>query len=135
MPKETVADDLYVPMDVMQPQRIKVLEATIARQSRELAQQAREIARLKRELTKATEAQAARHSVDANRVMWKKTLGRRPKYTEEFLLQVWRAHEAGEPVANIAQRLEADLTMMKTFLKGDYWTEAAKAVYSKLGIA
>ena len=135
MTKNPTADDPYVPMDVMQPQRIKVLEATIAQHVKQLAKQAQEIQRLNRALAKMELAHASRQSVDANRSMWTMTRGRRPKYTKEFLLGVWKAHEAGEPVASIATRLEADASMMKIFLKGDYWTEAAKAVYAELGIS
>lgn len=135
MPKKITADDPYVPMDVMQPQRIKVLEALVASQAKQLAQQTQQIARLTRELSKKEKSLAACQAVDANRSMWQQTKGRPARYTKEMLLGVWKAHEAGESVSDIAKRLDADATMMKIFLKGEYWTGAAKAVYAELGVS
>lgn len=120
MPSKLTKDDDSVPMQVLQSQRIKVLEA----QKAELQQQVQQLqARVKA-------LEAAGHLPAVEPLM----RGRRPTYTVAVLREVWTAYVGGEPLQSIAERLKADAKMMRIFVKGEYWTEAAKAVYAEFGI-
>lgn len=120
MPSKLTKDDDSVPMQAFQVQRIKVLEA----QKAELEQQVQQL----RARLKAAEAVGYVPAVEPL------TRGRRPTYTVAVLREVWVAHVGGEPLASISERLKADPKMMRIFVKGEYWTEAAKAVYAEFGI-
>ena len=125
MNKKPTIDDASIPMQVMQAQRIKVLQAHLAAANALNAKLTAEVCALKNGLNPADpEALAASQSK-----------GRRRTYTKELLMTIWMSHKAGRAIEEVAKIFKADLAVMKVFVKGDYWTAAAQDAYRELGVS
>lgn len=121
-------DDPAVPMRVMQAQRIKVLQAQLAEANATIEKLTAENAALRRGVNPDDPASMATLTTSS------KAKGRRRVYTTELLVSIWLAWKAGRPIEEVADIFGADLTMMKLFVKGDYWTAAAQEAYRQLGV-
>lgn len=127
MPKNLKADDTGVPMQVLQAQRIKVLQAQLADANALVEKLSAENAALRRGINPDDPAAVAALSGEPKRK------GRRPVYTAELLVSIWLACKAGRSVEEVSDIFGADPTMMKLFVKGEYWTAAAQEAYRRVG--
>ena len=127
MPNTTDNDDTGAPMHVMQAQRIKVLQALLAQAQALVEKLTAENVALRRGINPDDPAAMAALTGPTKRK------GRRPVYTAELLVSIWRTCKAGRSVEEVSEIFGADPTMMKVFMKGEYWTAAAQEAYRQVG--
>lgn len=128
MAKRPTTDDPTVPQEILQAQRIKLLEGELAAALLVIEKQQRVTQGMKATMSNLQTLSGAKEALKVRR-------DTRVKYTKDMLIDVFKSWQAGEPMAAVAERLGADLTMMKTFVRGEYWTAAALDAYLELGIS